>query len=44
MASQIPGEADVVDVLVIGAGPSGAVVTHTAAAAGLSVVCLEQGD
>ena len=33
-----------VDVLVIGAGPSGAVVTHTAAAAGLSVVCLEQGD
>ena len=35
---------DVVDVLVIGAGPSGAVVTHTAAAAGLSVICLEQGD
>jgi choline dehydrogenase-like flavoprotein len=33
-----------VDVLVIGAGPSGAVVTHTTAAAGLSVVCLEQGD
>jgi choline dehydrogenase-like flavoprotein len=33
-----------VDVLVIGAGPSGAVVTHTAAAAGLSVICLEQGD
>lgn len=33
-----------VDVLVIGAGPSGAVVTHTVAAAGLSVVCLEQGD
>ncbi len=33
-----------VDVLVIGAGPSGAVVTHTAAVAGLSVVCLEQGD
>lgn len=32
------------DVLVIGAGPSGAVVTHTAAAAGLSVLCLEQGD
>ena len=45
MASQIPElRADVVDVLVIGAGPSGAVVTHTAAAAGLSVVCLEQGD
>ncbi|WP_396912571.1 GMC family oxidoreductase [Mycolicibacterium sp.] len=35
---------DIVDVLVIGAGPSGAVVTHTAAAAGLSVMCLEQGD
>lgn len=35
---------DIVDVLVVGAGPSGAVVTHTAAAAGLSVVCLEQGD
>jgi choline dehydrogenase-like flavoprotein len=35
---------EVVDVLVIGAGPSGAVVTHTAAVAGLSVVCLEQGD
>lgn len=34
----------VVDVLVIGAGPSGAVVTHTAAAAGLNVMCLEQGD
>ena len=37
-------EGDIVDVLVIGAGPSGAVVTHTAAAAGLSVICLEQGD
>ena len=35
---------EIVDVLVIGAGPSGAVVTHTAAAAGLSVICLEQGD
>ncbi|GLP76697.1 choline dehydrogenase [Mycobacterium antarcticum] len=35
---------EIVDVLVIGAGPSGAVVTHTAAVAGLSVVCLEQGD
>ena len=33
-----------VDVLVIGAGSSGAVVTHTAAAAGLSVICVEQGD
>ena len=45
VANGTGGEApDVVDVLVIGAGPSGAVVTHTAAAAGLSVVCLEQGD
>ncbi|MDH6285651.1 GMC family oxidoreductase [Rhodococcus opacus] len=35
---------DEVDVLVIGAGPSGAVVTHTAATAGLSTLCLEQGD
>jgi choline dehydrogenase-like flavoprotein len=35
---------EIVDVLVIGAGPSGAVVTHTAAAAGLNVLCLEQGD
>ncbi|WP_018599972.1 GMC family oxidoreductase [Mycobacterium sp. 155] len=33
-----------VDVLVVGAGPSGAVVSHTAAAAGLDVICLEQGD
>ena len=35
---------EIVDVLVIGAGPSGAVVTHTAATAGLSTLCLEQGD
>ncbi|HCB02705.1 MAG TPA: GMC family oxidoreductase [Nocardioides bacterium] len=33
-----------VDVLVVGAGPGGAVATHTLATAGLSVVCLEQGD
>jgi choline dehydrogenase-like flavoprotein len=32
------------DVLVVGAGPSGAVVSHELAAAGFSVVCLEQGD
>ena len=32
------------DVLVVGAGPSGAVVAHTLATRGLSVVCLEQGD
>jgi choline dehydrogenase-like flavoprotein len=37
-------ESEIVDVLVIGAGPSGAVVTHTAAVSGLSVICLEQGD
>ncbi|CAB4943086.1 MAG: FAD-binding protein [Actinobacteria bacterium] len=32
------------DVLIVGAGPSGAVVAHTLASRGLSVVCLEQGD
>ena len=32
------------DVLIIGAGPSGAVTAHTLAARGLSVICLEQGD
>jgi choline dehydrogenase-like flavoprotein len=35
---------DVVDVVVIGAGPSGAVVTHTLATQGFRVMCLEQGD
>lgn len=34
----------VADVVVIGAGPSGSVVTHTLAAQGFDVVCLEQGD
>ncbi|MDQ6815863.1 MAG: GMC family oxidoreductase [Actinomycetota bacterium] len=33
-----------VDVVVIGAGPSGAVVTHTLATQGFRVTCLEQGD
>jgi choline dehydrogenase-like flavoprotein len=33
-----------VDVVVVGAGPSGAVVTHTLATRGFSVTCLEQGD
>ena len=33
-----------VDVLVIGAGPSGSIVTHTLAKRGFDVVCLEQGD
>jgi len=32
------------DVLVVGAGPSGAIVSHTVASAGLKVACLEQGD
>ena len=33
-----------VDVLVVGAGPGGAVASHTLATRGFSVVCLEQGD
>ncbi len=37
-------EGESVDVIVIGAGPSGAVVAHTLAKAGIGVVCLEQGD
>lgn len=32
------------DVVIVGAGPSGAVVAHTLASQGLSVICLEQGD
>lgn len=35
---------DTVDVLIVGAGPSGAVVAHTLATRGFSVLCLEQGD
>ncbi len=35
---------DDTDVLIIGAGPSGAVTAHTLAARGFKVVCLEQGD
>ncbi len=35
---------DPVDVVVVGAGPSGAVVTHTLATRGFRVACLEQGD
>ncbi len=33
-----------VDVLIVGAGASGAVAAHTLATEGFSVVCLEQGD
>src|SRR5262245_24938188 len=33
-----------VDVLIVGAGPSGAVAALRYAEAGMSVVCLEQGD
>jgi choline dehydrogenase-like flavoprotein len=39
--AQLPERADVV---VVGAGPSGAIVSHTLATRGFSVVCLEQGD
>ncbi len=35
---------DIADVLVVGSGPSGAVVSHTLAERGFGVVCLEQGD
>jgi choline dehydrogenase-like flavoprotein len=35
---------EIADVIVVGAGPSGGVVSSTLADAGLSVVCLEQGD
>jgi len=35
---------DRADVLVVGAGPGGAVASHTLAKRGFSVVCLEQGD
>jgi choline dehydrogenase-like flavoprotein len=34
----------VVDVLIVGAGPSGSVVAHTLASRGFSVLCLEQAD
>lgn len=38
----IDGESDVADVLIIGAGPSGAIVANEMARSGFSVVCLEQ--
>ncbi|MBS1893912.1 MAG: GMC family oxidoreductase [Actinobacteria bacterium] len=34
----------VVDVLIVGAGPSGSVAAHTLASKGFSVLCLEQGE
>ncbi len=37
-------DTEIADVVVVGAGPSGSVVTHTLAERGLKVVCLEQGD
>ncbi|CUR56129.1 putative glucose dehydrogenase [metagenome] len=39
-----PDPDDVVDVVVIGAGPSGGIVTHHLASQGFTVICLEQGD
>lgn len=35
---------DTYDVLIIGAGPSGAITAHAVAGAGFKVICLEQGD
>ncbi|MGO1543596.1 MAG: GMC family oxidoreductase [Gulosibacter sp.] len=35
---------EIADVVVIGAGPAGAVMTKALAEAGMTVVCLEQGD
>lgn len=35
---------DDADVVIVGAGPSGAVTAHTLAGRGFKVVCLEQGD
>ncbi len=40
--TEVPNEP--VDVVVVGSGPSGSVVSHTLATKGFSVVCLEQGD
>jgi choline dehydrogenase-like flavoprotein len=37
-------ETDVADVVIVGAGPSGAVAAHTLAERGFSVLCLEQAD
>ena len=39
-----PSSPDSADVVVIGAGPSGGIVTYYLAQAGLNVICLEQGS
>jgi choline dehydrogenase-like flavoprotein len=39
----VPPDTTTADVVVIGAGPSGGIVTYYLAEAGLNVVCLEQG-
>ena len=42
-ATKAPRRGEEVDVLIVGAGPSGAVAAKELSGAGLSVVCLEQG-
>ena len=44
MSTPAPAKHVDCDVLVVGSGPSGAVFAKRAAEAGMSVVCLEQGD
>lgn len=39
-----PNTSEEFEVLIVGAGPSGAVMAHTLATAGVKVACLEQGD
>ena len=43
-AAEVGAGTEPADVLVVGAGPSGAVVAHTLANSGFDVLCLEQGD
>lgn len=40
----MPQANDDMDVVIVGAGPSGAVTAHTLAEKGFKVICLEQGD